>query len=77
MSVRNGQLAIASHANVAVTNGRFTPLIVEMPNKPVLAADIKTSVISQTTQTDAALLRGFTFPSAAVTAGKIRALLVR
>ena len=31
MSVRNGQLAIASHANVAVTSGRFTPLIVEMP----------------------------------------------
>ena len=23
--------AIASHANVAVPNGRFTPLIVEMP----------------------------------------------
>ena len=30
MSVRNGQVAIASHANVAVTNRRFTPLVVEM-----------------------------------------------
>ena len=32
MFVRNGQLAIARHANVAVTNGRFTTLIVEMPS---------------------------------------------
>ena len=31
MSVRIGQLAIAFHANVAVTNGRFTPLPVKMP----------------------------------------------
>lgn len=27
--MRNGQLA--SHANVTVTNGRFTPLVLEMP----------------------------------------------
>ena len=32
MSVRNGHLAIDFHFNVAVTNGRFPPLIVEMPN---------------------------------------------
>ena len=30
MSVRNGHLAIAFRANVAVTNGRVTPRIVEM-----------------------------------------------
>ena len=31
MSIRNGQLTIAFNVNVAVTNGRFTTLIVEMP----------------------------------------------
>ena len=32
MSVRNGHLAIVLHANVAVTNGHFTPIVVEMPS---------------------------------------------
>ena len=31
MFVRNGHLAIAFHANVAVENGRSTPLVVEIP----------------------------------------------
>ena len=30
-SVLNGPLAIAFHANLAVMNGRFTPLMLEMP----------------------------------------------
>ena len=35
MSVRNDQLTIDFHPDVAVTNGRFTPLIVEMhPRSP-------------------------------------------
>ena len=31
MSIHNRQLAISFHANTAVTNGRFTTLIVVMP----------------------------------------------
>ena len=43
MSVRNGQLAIASHANVAVTSGRFTPLTVEVPSPPQFISILDTT----------------------------------